>query len=107
MRVVPFYSNRVLVNSELSKDKNRINMIKYDYTDNEIVLCREFINEAKARIALAALENNGIESIIDNVVFSRIYPIGTSRLGALRLMVRRRDLERALDVVNTLNLDEY
>lgn len=82
-------------------------MLKYDYTDNEIVLCREFMTEAEARIALAALENEGVEAIIDNEVFSRIYPIGSSSLGALRLMVRRRDLEKALDIVNTLNFDSY
>lgn len=82
-------------------------MMKYDYTDSQIVLCREFMTEAEARIALAALENEGIEAIIDNEVFSRIYPIGNSSLGALRLMVRRYDLEKALDIVNTLNFDSY
>lgn len=80
-------------------------MLKSDYTENEIVLCRQFSNDTEAHIALAALENEGIQSIIDNDVFSRIYPIGTSALGALRLMVRRRDLEKALDIVNSLNFE--
>ncbi len=80
-------------------------MLKYDYTDNEIVLCREFINDVEARIALAALENEGIEAVIDNEIFSRIYPIGNSDLGTLRLMVKRRDLERALQIVDSLNFE--
>lgn len=78
-------------------------MQKYDYTDNELVLCREFINDTEARIAMAALENEGIECVIDNEVFSRIYPIGTSSLGALRLMVRRRNLEAAENIIDSLN----
>lgn len=82
-------------------------MLKYDYTENEIVLCREFMTEVEARLALAALESEGIEATIDNEIFSRIYPIGTSDLGVLRLMVRRRDLGKALDIVNTLNFDSY
>lgn len=76
---------------------------KYDYTQNEIVLCRAFFNDTEARIALAALENAGITAIIDNDVFSRIYPIGFNSLGALRLMVHRRDLERASDIVDGLD----
>ncbi|MDE6100242.1 MAG: DUF2007 domain-containing protein [Paramuribaculum sp.] len=79
--------------------------LKYDYTDNEIVLCREFANDAEARIALAALENEGINAIIDNDVFSRIYPIGFSSLGALRLMVCRRDLDRASEIIESLNFN--
>ncbi len=97
MRVVPFYHT--------SGRLNREDMLKYDYSDSQIVLCREFMNEAEARIALAALDSEGIEAIIDNEVFSRIYPIGNSSLGALRLMVRRHDLEKALDIVNSLHLD--
>ena len=40
-------------------------MLKYDYTENEIVLCREFMTEVEARLALAALESEGIEATID------------------------------------------
>lgn len=44
-------------------------MLKYDYTENEIVLCREFMTEVEARLALAALESEGIEATIDNEIF--------------------------------------
>lgn len=81
--------------------------LKYDYTDNEIVLCREFANDAEARLALASLEAEGIRAIIDNDVFSRIYPLGYSSVGALRLMVRRRDLDRATDIIESLNLNSF
>lgn len=81
-------------------------MLTYNHSDNEIVLCRAFSLDSEAHIAQAALEENGIESILDNEIFSRIYPIGFNSLGALRLMVHRRNLERALDIVNSLHLSD-
>lgn len=78
-------------------------MLKYDKTDSELVVCREFIYDAEAHIAEAALRQEGIMCVIENELFSRIYPIGTSDLGELRLMVFRRDLERAEQIIDSLN----
>ena len=80
-------------------------MLTYNIKDYEPVLCREFPNDTEARIAQAALENAGIESILDNDIFSRIYPIGFNSLGAIRLMVKGRDLQRALDIISSLNFE--
>ncbi len=41
--------------------------------------------------------------VIDNELFSRIYPIGTSGLGELRLMVFGRDLDKANQIIDSLN----
>lgn len=78
-------------------------MLKYDKSDSELVVCREFISDAEAHIAEAALRQEGIMCVIENELFSRIYPIGTSDLGGLRLMVFRRDLERAEQIIDSLN----
>lgn len=78
--------------------------LTYNRHDNEIVLCREFTSEAEAHIAQSALEQEGIRSIIDNELFSRIYPVGGT-LGSLRLMVKRRDLDLAKAIIDSLNLD--
>lgn len=75
--------------------------LTYNKKDNEIVLCREFNNEAEADIARAALEQEGIVSTIDNELFSRIYPVG-GILGSPRLMVKARDLDRANEIIDSL-----
>jgi len=79
-------------------------MLKYNYSENEIVLCRKFAYDAEAHIALTALQQNGIQAIIDGEIFSSLYP-GNAGIGGLRLMVHRRDLERALQIVDSLNFD--
>ena len=78
--------------------------LTYNRHDNEIVLCREFTSDAEAHIAQSVLEQEGIVRIIDNELFSRIYPVGGD-LGGLRLMVRARDLDRALDIIDSLNFN--
>lgn len=77
--------------------------ITYNRNDNEIVLCREFSSDAEAHIAKSVLEQEGILCVIDNELFSRVYPIGTSSFGGLRLMVRACDLDRANEIIDSLN----
>lgn len=96
MRVVLFYFPGHFCQSQPM-------MIKYDKTDDDIVLCRTFSNDVQAHIALAALENEGIAATIDNDIFSRIYPLPFSDIGGLRLMVRKRDLDRATAIVDSLD----
>lgn len=78
--------------------------VNYRKEENEVVLLREFNSDAEAHIALAALRQEGIMCVIDNELFSRIYPIG-GELGGLRLMVKRRDIDKALDIINSLNFE--
>lgn len=78
-------------------------MITYNKKDDEIVLCRDFISDAEAHIAMAALRQEGINCIIDNELFSRIYPVGVPDIAGLRLMVMRRDLDRANAIIDSLN----
>lgn len=79
--------------------------VTYDKNQDNVVLAREFYSDAEAHIAEAALNQEGIMCVIDNELFSRIYPIGNSSLGGLRLMVRRRDLDKAIQIIDSLNFE--
>lgn len=80
-------------------------MLTYNRNDNDIVLCRNFVNLPEAHLAESALVQEGIECFLENAIFGSIYPMGFSDLGAIRLMVKQRDLQRALDIINSLHLD--
>ncbi|MDE6653990.1 MAG: DUF2007 domain-containing protein, partial [Muribaculaceae bacterium] len=63
--------------------------------------------EPEAYIVKSILEQEGIFVSVLNDSFSRIYPIGFNSIGGIRLMVRRSDLDRALDIINSLNLQGF
>lgn len=75
--------------------------------NDEIVLCRRFYDDVAANLALGALRENGIPSTIDNQIFSSVYPLGMSSLGALRLMVFKKDLDRANEILDSMHLDSF
>lgn len=80
--------------------------LTYNKQDDEIVFCREFSLDAEAHIAMAALEQAGIISIIDNNIFASIYPMPYgSPMGGSRLMVKKRDLDKALIIIDSLNFE--
>ncbi len=77
----------------------------YNMNNNEIVLCRTFSSDASAHIAQSLLEEAGIQSIIDNQIFGSVYPIGFNSLGGFRLMVNKKDLPKAMEIVNKSGLE--
>lgn len=74
--------------------------------DNPVV-CGIFSTEPEAYLVKSILEQEGIYVAMFNDSISRIYPIGFNSIGGIRLMVRGSDLQRALDIVNSLNLDGF
>lgn len=74
--------------------------------DTEIVLLEEFVNLADAHIAKGVLETNGVPCIIDNEIMSSVYPLTITPLGAIRLMVRRCDVETARRILSSPAIDE-
>lgn len=68
---------------------------------DEIVLAATFGNIQAAAIAKGMLETNDIPAIVDNATFSSIYPIPFNSLGEVRLMVRKVDLNRALQLLQS------
>lgn len=72
---------------------------------DEPVVCGIFSREPEAYLVKSILEEEGIFVAVANDSISRIYPIGFNSIGGIRLMVRRSEYERALDIINSLNLD--
>lgn len=68
--------------------------------DSDIILIQEFYDLAQAYIAKGVLDANGIDAIVDNEIMSSVYPITITPLGAIRLMVRRGDLDAARKILN-------
>ena len=66
---------------------------------DSLVLAAAFPNDVSAHIARGALDAEGIEAVIDNEIFGSLLPIGFNGIGQVRLMVRRRDLGRAREVL--------
>lgn len=79
-------------------------MIKYDKSNDDLVECHEFSNDAEAHLAEAWLRQEGIDCYLFNEIFSSLYPVGVAPFGGVRVMVRQRDLEKARDIINHLNL---
>ncbi len=69
--------------------------------DSDIVLLKEFGDIAEAYIAKGVLETNGVPCIVDNeIMSSSIYPLAVSPF-AIRLMVRRCDMELAHEILSS------
>lgn len=82
--------------------------LTYNKNDDEIVPCKEFSLDAEARLAESFLKNEGISCFIESDFFSTIYPMPFgSPLGGARLMVKNRDLERARQLIDSLNLEGF
>ncbi len=63
--------------------------------DYDLVLCARYSDTPMAAIARGLLDSNDIPAIIDNGIMGTILPPA----GAVRLMVRRCDLDRARDIL--------
>lgn len=68
--------------------------------DSDIVLLKEFGDIAEAYIVKGVLETNGVLCIVDNEILSSVYPLPVSPF-AIRLMVRRCDIELARDILSS------
>lgn len=68
--------------------------------DDSLIVLKEFYSDADAHIAKGVLDSEGIPCIINNEIFSSVYPITTAPWGAIKLLVFRRDYEKALQILN-------
>lgn len=71
-------------------------------TDNgsDLVIFDSYPTDVDAYIAKGVLETNGIPCIINNEIFSTVYPIGLSPWGSVKLLVFRRDLDAAREIMS-------
>lgn len=72
--------------------------------DDTLIVLKEYYSDADAHIAKGVLDAEGIPSIINNEIFSSVYPITTAPWGAIKLLVFRRDYEAAC---RALGLEGY
>lgn len=80
--------------------------LNYDSKENEIVHCRTYSLAAEAEIACSILKQEGIPCFVENDIFASVYPMPYgSPFGGARVMVHGRDLEKALDILNSINLE--
>jgi len=67
--------------------------------DSNLVLLGVYNSDVDAHIAKGVLETHGIPAIIDNEVFSSVFPATLTPVGGLRLLVHRGDEDAARKVL--------
>ena len=68
---------------------------------DDIILLQTFASDADAYIAKGVLETNGIPCIINNEIMSSVYPVTLTPWGGIKLLIFRRDLEVARQLLGT------
>ncbi len=66
----------------------------------ELTCVAQFNNPVEASIAQGMLENHGIRSVLDNATIVGVLPM-PSAIGGVRLMVRKADYDRALELLHS------
>lgn len=66
-----------------------------------LLLLETYTSDVEANIVRARLESEGIPCMLTNETFSSIYPLTMNSIGAIRLMIFEKDLERARLVLSS------
>lgn len=75
--------------------------------EEEIVELTKVQGEFEARLIKGALDAEGIESMIRAGIVQNVLPFTVNGLGVMKILVHRKDLERAEEVLrSTIPLDE-
>lgn len=69
--------------------------------DDRLVVFNSYVNDADAYIAKGVLETNGVPCIINNEIFSSVYPVGLAPWGSIKLLIFRRDVEKAIRIMKS------
>ena len=69
--------------------------------DDRLVVFNSYVNDADAYIAKGVLETNGVPRIINNEIFSSVYPVGLAPWGSIKLLIFRRDMEKAIRIMKS------
>jgi hypothetical protein len=67
--------------------------------DNDLIIAATFDFDWQAHMAKDILAEHNIPSVLDNEMFSSLYPIGFNSIGGINLRVFRRDAERAKEII--------
>lgn len=63
--------------------------------DNDLIIVATFSFDWQAHIAEGLLNEEGIPCVLDNEIFSTLYPLGFNSIGGINLRVFRRDEAKA------------
>jgi Putative prokaryotic signal transducing protein len=74
-------------------------MLDPEYELSKLVTIETFSSAWEAQLARASLESEGIDAVIADEHFLRLYGALTSTLGGVRLQVRPEDADRASDLL--------
>ena len=74
--------------------------------EKEIVLYRTFDSPVEANIVKDVLETNGVPCFLSNEIFSSVFPLTNSEVGAIRLNVFAEDVEKSDTILSTTQLPE-
>lgn len=69
--------------------------------DDRLVVFNSYVNDADAYIAKGVLETNGVPCIINNEIFSSVYPVGLAPWGSIKLLIFLRDMEKAIQIMKS------
>lgn len=69
--------------------------------DDRLVVFNSYVNDADAYIAKGVLETNGVPCIINNEIFSSVYPVGLAPWGSIKLLIFHRDMEKAIRIMKS------
>lgn len=72
--------------------------------DSDLIIAATFDFDWQAHMAKGILDEHDIPSVLDNEIFSSLYPIGFNSIGGINLRVFRRDLERASEIIRQSKL---
>lgn len=68
--------------------------------DNDrLIVFDTYTSDADAYIAKGVLETNGVPCIINNEIFSSVYPVTLEPWGAIKLLIFSRDLDKAREIM--------
>ncbi|MDE6073879.1 MAG: DUF2007 domain-containing protein [Muribaculaceae bacterium] len=69
---------------------------------DESMVVATFGTIGEAYITKGVLANEGVESWVVNSLISTIYPVATNWTDGIRLLVRARDYDRAVEIINNM-----
>lgn len=72
----------------------------------KLITIKLYGSNIEAHLAQDILENEGIPCMLADEIFaSSIYPLSHTSLGSIRLLVFERDAQKAIEILDNLNLN--
>lgn len=69
---------------------------------DESMVVATFGTIGEAYITKGVLANEGVESWVVNSLISTVYPVATNWPDGIRLLVRARDFDRAMEIISNM-----